>query len=140
MQALARGARYSGAVGRLENIIARNQQANRPRERVIVSLVFGGIILLIIALMVFTDLGASPVPSRPPTSDVSGTPDRPDTPGASSLRVTPSDLHDKRINHVLLRKAPSHPAPAANPTPTSSSNASSNAAVGAAPTGVGSSH
>jgi len=44
-------------VGRLENIIARNKPSMRPRERTLVSLVVGFIILLILGLAVFTDLG-----------------------------------------------------------------------------------
>lgn len=47
-------------MGRLENIIARNQRPNRPRERLVVSLTFGAIVLLILGLMVFTDLGLPP--------------------------------------------------------------------------------
>ena len=47
-------------MGRLENIIARNQRPNRPRERLVVSLSFGAIVLLILALMLFTDLGLPP--------------------------------------------------------------------------------
>jgi hypothetical protein len=85
-------------VGRLENIIERNQSANRPRERIVVSLVFGGIILLVLALMVFTDLGTPPTP-----------PDAPRT-------VTPAGPRDKRADGILLRKAPSRPA-AATPVP-----------------------
>lgn len=50
-------------MGRLENIIARNRSGGRPRERIITSLVFGGIILLILGLMVLTDLGAPPTPA-----------------------------------------------------------------------------
>jgi hypothetical protein len=72
-------------VGRLADIIERNQHANRrSRERVYVSLFFGCAILLIIALMVFTDLGTPPIPKRAPT------------PAATS------------VPGVLLRKAPSH--------------------------------
>jgi hypothetical protein len=47
-------------VSRLENIIARNRRGNRPREPVIVSLFFGLVILLILGLTVFTDLGKPP--------------------------------------------------------------------------------
>ena len=56
------------AMGRLENIIRRNQPNGRPRERVVVSMVFGAMILLIIFLMVFTDLGKPPTPDEPPTT------------------------------------------------------------------------
>lgn len=58
-------------MGRLENIIRRNQPNGRPRERVVVSMVFGCMILLIIFLMVFTDLGRPPVPEAPTTEPVS---------------------------------------------------------------------
>ena len=47
-------------VGRLENIIARNRRGNRPRERLVVMISFGAIVLLILGLMVFTDLGLPP--------------------------------------------------------------------------------
>jgi hypothetical protein len=73
-------------VGRLENIIDRNRHANRrSRERVFVSLFFGCAILVIIALMVFTDLGTPPMPKR-----------------------------DKHVDGVLLRQAPAHPTPPPN--------------------------
>ncbi|HEY0193024.1 MAG TPA: hypothetical protein VGC42_18030 [Kofleriaceae bacterium] len=49
-------------MSRLDDIIRRNQPNGRPRERVVVSMVFGAIILLVIGLMVFTNLGAPPVP------------------------------------------------------------------------------
>lgn len=92
-------------MGRLENIIARNQRSNRNvRERVVVSFVFGGIILLIIGLMVFTDLGKPPVPPRPPAS-------------AAPAPVTAPAPRDKRVDGVLLRKASSRPAAPGNPTP-----------------------
>jgi hypothetical protein len=44
-------------VGRLENIIARNRGGNRPPERVMVMIMVGLVILLILGLAVFTDLG-----------------------------------------------------------------------------------
>jgi hypothetical protein len=44
-------------VGRLDNIIARNKRSGRPRERTVVSLAVGFMILLILGLAVFTDLG-----------------------------------------------------------------------------------
>ena len=48
-------------MGRLENIIARNQRGNRRfRERTVVMMVVGLIILLILVLFVFTDLGMPP--------------------------------------------------------------------------------
>ena len=53
-------------MGRLENIIARSQRGNRPREPVVVSIFFGIVVLLILGLMVFTDLGRSPDPQPAP--------------------------------------------------------------------------
>ena len=44
-------------MGRLDNIIARNKRSMRPRERTLVSLAVGFMILLILGLAVFTDLG-----------------------------------------------------------------------------------
>jgi hypothetical protein len=57
-------------VGRLDNIIARNRQANRPSERLVASLVIGCIVLLILGLAVFTDLGVPPDPraEHPPAA------------------------------------------------------------------------
>ncbi|HEV7555670.1 MAG TPA: hypothetical protein VGO00_09465 [Kofleriaceae bacterium] len=52
-------------MGRLDNIIKRNQRGGRPRERTIVSLGIGLIVLLILFLAVFTDLGRSPQDTTP---------------------------------------------------------------------------
>ena len=56
-------------MGRLDNIIARNRRPNRLQERLIVSMVLGAVVLLIIALTVFTDFGLPPemrdAPARP---------------------------------------------------------------------------
>jgi hypothetical protein len=79
-------------LGRLENIIARNQPGRRPREKVVVSIVFGAIVLLILALMVFTDLG---LPPDDPADD-------------RAPVVAPS--HDKRVDGVHLWKQPTRPA------------------------------
>lgn len=46
-------------MGRLEDIIARNRNPKANRERIVVSIGFGVFILIILALMVFTDLGKS---------------------------------------------------------------------------------
>jgi hypothetical protein len=82
-------------VGRLENIIARNQRPNQMRERMVVSLGFGAIILLILGLMVFTDLGKSP-----------NAPDEMTVPVARPIN------HEKHIDGVMLRRPPVHkPAP-----------------------------
>lgn len=72
-------------MGRLENIIRRNSPNQRPRERVVVSMVFGGIVLLIIALMVFTDLGKPPVPEATTTTPVA----RPHADGVLLVRPKP---------------------------------------------------
>jgi hypothetical protein len=52
-------------VGRLEDIIARNRNLKGNRERVMVTIAFGVALLVILALMVFTDLGKPPPPPRP---------------------------------------------------------------------------
>ena len=52
-------------VGRLENIIARNRPGRRPQERVVVTMVVGAVILLILVLAVFTDLGRPPADPSP---------------------------------------------------------------------------
>jgi hypothetical protein len=75
-------------MGRLENIIARNRRPNRPRERLVVSLSFGAILLLILGLMVFTDLGVPPGGS-----------------GAGSAPPAPA-RRDKRVDGILLRTPP----------------------------------
>jgi hypothetical protein len=85
-------------VGRLDNIIARNQRPNQLRERMAVSLGFGAIVLLILALMVFTDLGKSP--------------DAPDE-DAAPAAARPVN-HDKRVEGVMLRRQPAA-TPAATP-------------------------
>jgi hypothetical protein len=89
---------YSDRVGRLENIIARNQRPRGSRERTAVSIGFGVAILVILALMVFTDLGTPPVPS-------SAAPRPAVTPSAGS------DHRGQRVDGVLLRRQ----APSARP-------------------------
>ena len=81
-------------VGRLENIIARNQRPNRPRERLVVSLSFSAIVLLILALMLFTDLGLPPGASAAGPSVPAGT-------APPAHRGKP----DKHVDGVLLRRA-----------------------------------
>jgi hypothetical protein len=76
-------------VGRLENIIARNRHPHQLRERMVVSLGFGAIILLILALMVFTDLGKSP-----------------NAPDESAPAAAPA-RQDKHVDGILLRRQPS---------------------------------
>jgi hypothetical protein len=77
-------------VGRLDNIIARNRRPNRLQERVIVSTLLGIVVLLIIALAVFTDLG------MPPGADNAG----------GSIERAPAAPHDgKHADGILLRRA-----------------------------------
>lgn len=86
--------RYNDSlVGRLDNIIARNRRPNRLHERLIVSLVLGLIVIVILALAVFTDLGLPPEAR-----------DAPGTPGA------PAADRGKRVDGVLLRVPPAKPA------------------------------
>jgi len=47
-------------MGRLDNIIARNRRPARLQERVVVSIVMGAVVLVILVLAVFTDLGLPP--------------------------------------------------------------------------------
>ena len=89
----------STGMGRLENIIARNRRPNQLRERVVVTLGFGAIVLLILALMVFTDLGLPPDARRPDSAPASA----PASPAARGRR-------GKHVDGVLLRTPP-----AANP-------------------------
>jgi hypothetical protein len=77
-------------VGRLENIIARNQRPTGSRERLLVTFGFGIAILVIIALMVFTDLGMPPVPRR----------------AAPAPAAPSSEQRGKRVDGVLLRTPP----------------------------------
>jgi hypothetical protein len=51
-------------VGRLENIVARNQGKGRSREKVVFQIGLAAIVLVLILLAVFTDLGRPPVPPR----------------------------------------------------------------------------
>jgi len=107
-RARARGACYSDGVGRLDNIIARNRRPNRLHERVIASMVMGLIVLVIIALAVFTDLGVPPeagdARARP------GGPDRQAGSGAHGTPGAPAADRGKRVDGVLLRVPPAKPA------------------------------
>lgn len=78
-------------MGRLDNIIARNRRPNRVQERVIVSILFGAVVLLILALMVFTDLGL------PPDSAPTG-----NAPSRGSIAPAAAPQHGKRVDGVLL--------------------------------------
>jgi uncharacterized SAM-binding protein YcdF (DUF218 family) len=81
-------------VGRLENIVARNRRPSRFQERVVVSTVIGGIILLIIALAVFTDLGLPPEAAREPRS--------PSAPAAPAAHPARSPDRAPHVDDVLL--------------------------------------
>jgi len=82
-------------VGRLDNIIARNRGRDRWNERLTTSLVLGAIVLLILALAVFTDLG---VPPEAATDAAPGA--RPGDPAAGPHGPPPAD--HKRVDGVLL--------------------------------------
>ena len=84
-------------MGRLENIIARNQRPNQMRERLAVSIVFGAILLLILALMVFTDLGLPPGAPAPGPAVAPG--------GEPAPRGAPVD-RGKHVDGILLRSSP----------------------------------
>jgi len=79
-------------MGRLEDIIARNQRPNRPRERLVVSLSFGAIVLLILGLTVFTSLG---LPPGSPRADQ-----------AAPAPAAPPRAHPGRHLHGVLLRAP----------------------------------
>jgi hypothetical protein len=87
-------------VGKLEDIIARNRRPNRPSEKLVVALVFGLIVLLIIVLAVFTDLGLPPDDDRVMRA-------------RSAPAVAPQDR--KRVDGVLLLRSAPAPAPATPP-------------------------
>jgi hypothetical protein len=99
-------------VGRLDNIIARNRRPNRLHERLIVSLVMGVIVLAIIVLAVFTDLGLPPE-----ARDERGRPGEPAGQagenvgsGAHGTPGAPAAGRGKRVDGVLLRVPPAKPA------------------------------
>jgi hypothetical protein len=85
-------------MGRLENIIARNQRPNRPRERLVVSLAFSAIVLLILALMVFTDLGLPP--DAPAAGDTPSA--RPGAPAGPAGPARNDGRRGKHVDGVLL--------------------------------------
>ena len=93
-------------MGRLENIIARNQRPKGSRERFLVMVGFGIAILIIIALMTFTDLGMPPVPRRAAPAPAASSPDGPGAP------ATPGAGHrGTRVDGVLLRTPPAAATP-----------------------------
>jgi hypothetical protein len=103
-------------VGRLDNIIARNRRPARLQERVIVSMLMGAIVLLVILLAVFTDLGLPPdaaeirrahQPAAAPSSPAATDP-RPASP--ADPQGAPASGHTRRVNGILLRTPPAKPA------------------------------
>jgi len=79
-------------------------------ERMVVSLVLGAIVLLILALTVFTDLGLPPeARDARDAGDARGQPREPGGSGAAGAQVPPgapaADL-GKRVKGVLLRVPP----------------------------------
>jgi hypothetical protein len=75
-------------VGRLENIIARNQRPQGARERLAMLIGFSVLVLVVAILMVFTDLGMPPVPAREPAIPAAGS-------GSAAPRA-------KRVDDVFL--------------------------------------
>jgi hypothetical protein len=100
-------------VGRLDNILARNRRPNRLHERLIVSLVMGVIVILILALAVFTDLGLPPEArdARGQPGEASGQAGgQQDGSGAHGTPGAPAAGRGKRVDGVLLRVPPAKPA------------------------------
>ncbi|HEX3761262.1 MAG TPA: hypothetical protein VHW23_21350 [Kofleriaceae bacterium] len=89
-------------MGRLDNIIARNRRKGRMNERVTTSLVFGAIVLLILALVVFTDLGLPP--------EARDARDARDAAGAQGTPRAPAADRGKHVDGVLLFAPPAKPA------------------------------
>ena len=97
-------------MGRLDNIIARNRRPARLQERVIVSMLLGAIVLLIIVLAVFTDLGLppdareilrahQPPPAAAPVAPAGAS--RADQLGPPTVQA-----HPHRVDGILLRTPP----------------------------------
>jgi len=99
-------------VGRLDNILARNRRPNRLHERLIVSLVMGVIVILILALAVFTDLGLPPEArdARGQPGEAAGQAGGQDGSGAHGTPGAPAAGRGKRVDGVLLRVPPAKPA------------------------------
>lgn len=107
-------------MGRLDNIIARNRRPNRLHERLIVSLVLGAIVLVIIALAVFTDLGLPPEareargrpgePAGQAGGRAGGQAGEQDGSGAQGTPGARAADRGKRVDGVLLRVPPAKPA------------------------------
>ena len=77
-------------MGRLEDIVARNQHPRRFRnQRFPIGIALSAFVLLVLVLMIFTELGMTPAPAQQPQP-------------ASGER--PSG--EKRVDGVLLYRAP----------------------------------
>lgn len=83
-------------MGRLENIIARDQARRRMTAKKVVWIAIGVLVVFVAIAMLFTDLG---MPKRPPAST-----QPPPEMERGGLRPTRGDEH--RIDGVELRRAP----------------------------------
>lgn len=95
-------------MGKLENIIARNQAPKRMPEKVLVSMFIGIVVLLILALAVFTDLGMPPGYVERGSGAAPGSGDHA---GSSETRAP-----GKRVDGVRLGASPRRAAPPSSPT------------------------
>jgi hypothetical protein len=95
------------ALSRLDNIIARNNK--RPSEKTLVTLVLSGIVLVLLVLAVFTDLGRPPVPVRAPGEAVGS-----GSAGAGAGHAVVGEPPRGPVRHVhgVLLRAPSSSRPA----------------------------
>ena len=102
-------------VGRLDNIIARNRRPARLQERVIVSMLLGAIVLLVIVLAVFTDLGLPPDAReirrahQPAPASAPAARDPGGAPSADQLGPPTVQAHSRRVDGILLRTPPPPP-------------------------------
>lgn len=101
---------YIDGVGRLDNIIARNRRQGRMNEKVTVSLVMGAIVLLILGLAVFTDLGLPPEARDAGDAAPPGAARGSDATGAHGTPGAPAADRGKRVDGVLLFTPPAKPA------------------------------
>lgn len=53
-------------MGRLENIVARNRQGAWPRDKKLTMAAIGVLVLVVLFLLVFTNLGRPPAPPQAP--------------------------------------------------------------------------
>ena len=88
-------------MGRLEDIIERNQNPYKDRRKLAFGF-RGVLILLILGLLLFTNHGLSPDDPRVSGKQPAGSAD---TGSAGSADATPKD---KRVHDVGLRRAPQH--------------------------------